>query len=91
MPASITIALVASSPNVTGSRMLIPDSGPMPGSTPTSVPTRQPRKPYHSTSGRSATENPSIRLSKVSNAASPFQKPRMPCSSGDFSTMVKSA
>src|SRR6266436_5787387 len=48
--------------------MLIPDNGPMPGNTPTSVPTRQPRKPYHSTSGRSATENPSIRLSRVSKA-----------------------
>src|SRR5215470_3321946 len=68
MPASITIALVASSPNVIGSRMLMPDNGPMPGSTPTSVPTRQPRKPYHRTSGRNATENPSIRLSRVSKA-----------------------
>src|SRR5260370_18183839 len=67
MPASITIAFVASSPNVTGSKMLMPDNGPMPGNTPTSVPTRQPRKPYHSTSGRNATENPSIRLSRVSN------------------------
>src|SRR5260370_3959992 len=68
MPASITIAFVASSPNVTGSKMLMPDNGPMPGNTPTSVPTRQPRKPYHSTSGRSATENPSIKLSRVSKA-----------------------
>src|SRR5215475_8306550 len=68
MPASITMALVASSPNVIGSRMLMPDNGPMPGSTPTSVPTRQPRKPYHRTSGRNATENPSIRLSRVSKA-----------------------
>src|SRR6516165_12222136 len=68
MPASITIALVASSPNVTGSRMLMPDSGPIPGSTPTSVPTRQPRKPYHSTSGRNATEKTSNRLSRVSTA-----------------------
>src|ERR1700724_1609319 len=75
MPASMTIALVASSPKVTGSRMLMPDSGPMPGSTPTSVPTRQPRKPYHSTSGRSATENPSIRLSKVSNGKDPINDP----------------
>src|SRR5580692_10709242 len=65
MPASITIALVASRPKVTGSRMLMPDSGPIPGSTPTRVPTTQPRKPYHSTSGRSATEKPSIRLSTV--------------------------
>ena len=46
MPASITIALVASRPKVSGSRMLMPASGPMPGSTPTSVPTRQPRKAY---------------------------------------------
>ncbi len=63
MPASITIALVASSPKVSGSRMLMPASGPMPGSIPTSVPTRQPRNAYHRTSGRSATENPSSRLS----------------------------
>src|SRR5215475_7364378 len=69
MPANITIALVASSPNVTGNRILMPDNGPMPGSTPTSVPTRQPRKPYHSTSGRNATENPSIRLSRVSTVS----------------------
>src|SRR5262250_32060 len=67
MPASITIALVASSPNVTGSRMLMPDSGPIPGSTPTSVPTRQPRKPYSRTSGRKATEKPSARLSRVAS------------------------
>src|SRR5271170_1525734 len=65
MPASITIAFVASRPNVTGKRMLMPDNGPIPGSTPTSVPTTQPRKPYHSTSGRSATEKPSSRLSMV--------------------------
>ncbi len=87
MPASITIALVASRPNVTGSRMLMPDNGPMPGSTPTSVPTTQPRKPYHSTSGRSATEKPSIRLSMVSTA----QNPSRPCSSGDLSTTVNRA
>src|SRR5215470_20066406 len=67
MPASITIALVASSPNVTGSRMLMPASGPMPGSMPTRVPTRQPRKAYSSTSGRNATEKPSSRLSRVAS------------------------
>src|SRR3954466_1539206 len=59
MPASITIALVAFSPNVIGSRIEMPASGPMPGSTPTSVPTRQPMKAYHSTAGCSATEKPS--------------------------------
>ena len=58
MPASITIALVAFSPKVIGSRIEMPASGPMPGSTPTSVPTRQPRNAYHSTAGCSATEKP---------------------------------
>ena len=65
MPASITIALVASSPKVIGSRIEMPASGPMPGSTPTSVPTRQPRNAYHSTAGCNATEKPSQSLSRV--------------------------
>ncbi len=64
MPASITIALVASRPKVSGSRIEMPASGPMPGSMPTSVPTRHPRNANHSTSGRNATEKPSSRLSK---------------------------
>ena len=55
MPASITTDLVVSSPNVAGKRMLIPESGPMPGNTPTTVPTRQPRNAYHKTPGASAT------------------------------------
>ena len=58
MPASITIALVAFSPNVIGKRIEMPARGPMPGSTPTSVPTRQPRNAYQSTAGCSATEKP---------------------------------
>src|SRR5215510_7067832 len=70
MPASMTIALVASRPKVAGSRMLMPASGPMPGSMPTSVPTMQPMKAYHSTSGRNATEKPSSRLSRVASTAS---------------------
>ena len=40
-------------------------------SIPTSVPTRQPRNAYHSTSGRSATEKPSRRLSNVSTWSEP--------------------
>src|SRR5688500_858628 len=51
----------------------MPASGPMPGSMPTSVPTMQPIKAYHNTSGRSATENPSSRLSIVSTASEPQQ------------------
>src|SRR5262245_55095600 len=76
MPASITTDLVVSSPKVAGKRMLMPESGPMPGSTPTIVPTRQPRKAYHSTSGCSATENPSSRLSSVPIALESEQSER---------------
>src|SRR6476469_3279959 len=65
MPASITIALVASSPKVSGRRMEMPASGPMPGRTPTRVPTRQPMNAYHNTLGCNATEKPSQRLSNV--------------------------
>src|SRR6185436_11011669 len=68
MPASMTIARVASRPKVTGSRIEMPASGPMPGSMPTRVPTRQPRKAYSSTCGWKATENPSARLSSTSMA-----------------------
>src|SRR5205085_8562436 len=72
MPASITIALVALSPKVIGSRIEMPDSGPMPGSTPTRVPTRQPRNAYHSMSGCSATEKPCSRLASVLSIGRPF-------------------
>src|SRR5262247_3265229 len=65
MPASMMTACVAFRPNVTGSRIEMPDSGPMPGSTPTSVPTRQPRNAYHTLSGCSATAKPCSRLARV--------------------------
>ena len=67
MPASMMTACVALSPKVIGSRMLMPESGPMPGSTPTSVPTRQPRKAYQSLAGWKATAKPCIRLRRVSS------------------------
>src|SRR6185369_2494717 len=62
MPASMMMACVALSPKVTGSRIEMPESGPMPGSTPTSVPTRQPRNAYQRLSGWKATANPCARL-----------------------------
>src|ERR1700740_2797430 len=65
MPASMITACVALRPKVTGRRMLMPDSGPMPGSTPTSVPTRQPRKAYQRLSGWKATAKPCARLMSV--------------------------
>src|SRR5947209_5552409 len=65
MPASMITAWVALSPNVTGSRIEMPDSGPMPGSTPTSVPTRQPRNAYQRLSNWNAIANPFSRLCRV--------------------------
>src|ERR1700686_1842635 len=65
MPASMMIACVALSPNVTGSRIEMPDSGPMPGSTPTSVPTTQPRNAYQRLSSWNAMANPCSRLCSV--------------------------
>src|SRR6185503_6484147 len=65
MPASMMIACVAFRPNVTGRRMEMPASGPMPGSTPTRVPTRQPRNAYQALLGSSATEKPCARLIRV--------------------------
>ena len=65
MPASMITACVALSPKVTGSRIEMPDSGPMPGSTPTKVPTRQPRKAYQRLSGWNAMANPCARLRRV--------------------------
>src|SRR5687768_10906871 len=65
MPASMMMASVALRPKVIGKRMLMPDSGPMPGSTPTRVPMRQPIKAYQRLLGCSATEKPCKRLTKV--------------------------
>src|SRR5262245_35762416 len=76
MPASITIARVASSPNVAGSSRLMPASGPTPGSTPTRVPTKQPMKPYQSTLGVRATENPRARFCSVSSMSEPERSRR---------------
>ena len=64
MPASITIALVAFRPKVTGSRIEMPASGPMPGSTPTSVPTRQPTKAYQRLPGWKRDREAEHRLSE---------------------------
>src|SRR6185295_6592893 len=65
MPASMMMACVALRPKVTGSRMEMPASGPMPGKTPTSVPTKQPRNAYHRLVGSKATEKPCAKLRRV--------------------------
>src|SRR5664279_3538829 len=65
MPASMITACVALSPKVTGNRIEMPDKGPMPGSTPTSVPTTQPRNAYQRLSSWKAMPNPCARLIRV--------------------------
>ena len=50
--------------NVIGSSMAIVASGPMPGSTPISVPRKQPTKQNHRFCSVNATLKPSIRLLK---------------------------
>src|SRR5688572_2868999 len=51
---------------VIGSSIAIAASGPMPGSTPTSVPTVTPMKQYIRLIGERAVLNPSVRLGKCS-------------------------
>src|SRR5688572_437541 len=51
---------------VIGSSIAIAASGPMPGSTPTSVPTITPMKQYIRLIGETAVLNPSVRLGKCS-------------------------
>src|SRR4029078_10119690 len=55
--------------------MLMPDSGPIPGSTPTSVPTTQPRKAYQRLSNCIATEKPCARLCRVVSMALEAERP----------------
>ena len=57
-PASIRIAPTGFMPNVSGSRIETVASGPMPGSTPTMLPTSTPMKHHIRFCGSSATPNP---------------------------------
>ena len=59
----------------------------MPGSMPTSVPTTQPRNANHSTSGRSATEKPSM---QAVEDGFHDQNQSTPRSSGAFSALPNS-
>src|SRR5215831_109420 len=62
MPASMISAPTGGRPKVTGSSMVMVAMGPIPGSTPISVPTRQPRKHSPRLWRLNATEKPSARL-----------------------------
>src|SRR4030095_2763128 len=66
MPASMISAPIGGSPKVTGSSMVMEAIGPMPGSTPISVPTRHPRNHSPRLDRVKATENPSERWARSS-------------------------
>src|SRR3978361_542413 len=64
MPASMISAPTGGSPNVIGSNMATVAMVPMPGSTPTSVPTRAPIRHSNRLIGVTATPKPRARLEK---------------------------
>jgi hypothetical protein len=68
MPASRIIAEIGSSVNEIGSNIATVVTGPMPGSTPTSVPRNTPVKQYRMFCSVSATPKPVARLPKISTA-----------------------
>ena len=70
MPASMMSADTGGTLNVIGSNIAIVASGPMPGSTPISVPRKQPMKQNHRFCSVNATLKPSIRLLKSSISVS---------------------
>src|SRR5712692_3045236 len=77
MPASMISAPTGSKLKVIGRSMVIVAMGPMPGSTPMSVPTRQPMKARPTFCSESAVENPSARFARrsVIGSASEDQDP----------------
>src|SRR3954464_15708587 len=71
MPASMISADTGGSAYVAGSSMAMVATGPMPGSTPISVPSRQPMKAYSRLIGVNATPKPIERLEIRSMVFSP--------------------
>jgi hypothetical protein len=63
------IAVVAFIPNEKGISIATPATGPMPGSTPISVPARTPRKQYARLTGCRAMEKPDRRAEIISTVA----------------------
>jgi hypothetical protein len=68
MAASMMIAGVGSSTNVTGIKIAVAAEGPMPGRTPISVPSRQPTRAKRRLVGWSAVANPCSSRCRVSIA-----------------------
>src|SRR4051812_3168000 len=78
MPASMISADTGGTLNVIGSSMAIVASGPIPGSTPISVPRKQPMKQNHRFCSVKATLKPSNRLLKSSMSHPHDQRIRKP-------------
>ena len=68
MPASMISAPTGATLNVSGSSIAMVASGPMPGSTPISVPTSTPMKQYIRFCSENATPKPKTRLLKRSRS-----------------------
>src|SRR5262245_15812227 len=75
MPANMISAPTGGSPNVIGSSMAMVATGPTPGSTPISVPTKAPIRQNRTFIGESATAKPWARLAKRSMAAPSEPRP----------------
>src|SRR5438270_10657828 len=69
MPAIMMMPDSGEPDSVTGSSSDIAEIGPMPGSTPTSVPINTPMKQYSRLTGSSAMPNPCMTLTSVSISA----------------------
>ena len=69
MPANMMKALVGSRLKVTGRRIATVSAGPIPGSTPTAVPTVTPAKAQNKKTGLAALANPCPSSVSVSNVA----------------------
>src|SRR6476660_7911832 len=76
MPASMISADTGGSAYVAGSSIAMVATGPMPGSTPISVPSRQPMKAYSRLIGVTATPKPMERLVIRSMGRSPREEGR---------------
>ena len=72
MPAKKIIDAVTSTRVVIGSSMATATAGPMPGSTPTAVPSAQPNSAHSRLMGVAAVAKPPIRASNSSIRATPF-------------------
>lgn len=84
MPANMMMAEVGSDPNVSGNNSAIADEGPIPGSAPTSWPTKTPAKHMRRCQGVSALAKP-----VASSAKADIQKLHGPRGNGTPSQVRK--